>query len=135
MKSLELQPVEINGITYQAEIGVIDNTFLGIEDHGILTFLITINFGGSFQGAGTYSLDGYNKKTGKREGSPAMAILIRDILEVVGVDNWEALKRQKVVVLREKHYDTIRGFVSVPPSDFKYVIFADIFAECFEEDV
>lgn len=37
-------------------------TFLGIEDHGIFTAVLTLNYGDSQQGFGT-RLQGYNQET------------------------------------------------------------------------
>ena len=124
---IKLEKVEVNGKTYEAEIGKIESTFLGIEDHGILTFIIHIDFEGSHQGAGTYSLDQYDSKKGKTIGTPHMAAVIRSILETVGVDTWEKLPGKSVVVLRDKPWDTIRGLTNLPPAKPMYTIFEEIF--------
>lgn len=58
----------------------ITHTFLGIEDHGFLTAFLHLEFDGSGQGFGGYSLGG--------EGA---AIFIRRTLEVVGCEKWEDL--------------------------------------------
>ena len=124
----KLEKEKFHGKFYEAEIGVIESTFLGIEDHGILTFIIYLKFEGSGQGAGTYSLDGYDKTLGKRVGSPAMAVVIRSILETVGVDSWEELKGKRVVALREESYGPIKGLTNLPPDKTRYTIFEEIFA-------
>jgi hypothetical protein len=123
----KLEREEFHGKFYEAEIGVIENTFLGIEDHGILTFIIYLRFDGSGQGAGTYSLDGYDKTLGKRVGSPAMAVVIRSILETVGVDSWEGLKGRRVVALRDELYGQIKGLTNLPPDKTRFTIFDEIF--------
>ena len=41
---------------------IITGTYLGIEDHGILTFWLYLDYGGSGQGFGGYQLD--NRGTG-----------------------------------------------------------------------
>jgi len=72
----------------------ITSTMLGIEDHGILSFYLYLDYGGSGQGAGGYSLD-TPIKTGntflRRVGTAEGLSLIMEILEIVGVGKWEDL--------------------------------------------
>lgn len=63
----------------------IRKTFLGIEDHGLLTFTLDLDYGGSGQGFGQYVLGG-------EFGCKA----IRAVLETVGVDRWEDLPGKHV---------------------------------------
>ena len=67
------------------ENGRIESTFLGIEDHGILTFMIRIGFDGTSHGFGGYALDGGGPTNG------FAAVSIRRLLEAIGVDSWEKL--------------------------------------------
>lgn len=68
----------------------ITSTFLGVEDHGIPTFTLFLDYGGTSQGAGDYSLGGGDPRVwGSCE-------LLFRIMEVVGVDSWEALKGQHI---------------------------------------
>lgn len=68
----------------------IESTMLGFEDHGIFTYMIHLNYGGSGQGFGGYVLGGdYGTNT------------IKKILEVVGVDKWEDLIEKHVRVEAE----------------------------------
>ena len=67
-------------------------TKLGREDHGIFTFMIGIEFGGCGCGVGGYALDSYDRQTKKRIYFASSMELISEILDVVGVDNWEDLK-------------------------------------------
>ncbi len=69
----------------------ITSTMLGIEDHGIMTFFLNLDYGGSSQGAGGYSLDEYSKEQDRRIGGSSGCELIRSILEIVGVETWEDL--------------------------------------------
>lgn len=82
----------------------IESTMLGIEDHGIMTFMITLKYGdsSSCQGYGGYAFDSYNKETKKRVGSAFGIEAIRSLLEAVGVTNWEDLKGKYVRVQREE---------------------------------
>ena len=72
----------------------ITSTMLGTEDHGILSFYLYLDYGGSGQGAGGYSLD-TPIKTGntflRRVGTAEGLSLIMEILEIVGVGKWEDL--------------------------------------------
>lgn len=69
----------------------IKSTMLGIEDHGIMTFSLHLDYGRSGQSAGGFALDEYSKEQEKRIGSPRGFELIRSILEIVGVETWEDL--------------------------------------------
>lgn len=66
------------------ENGVIKSTFLGIEDHGILTFWIFVGYPGSTQGFG---------------GVRVTVEHIEGILKALGVSRWEHLAREKIRVL------------------------------------
>ena len=81
---------------------VIEGTMLGLEDHGIMSFYLYVDYGGSRQGAGGYALDSPVKDSEghflRREGTAlGMALIVR-ILEVVGVDKWEDLKGKSIRV-------------------------------------
>lgn len=65
----------------------IESTMLGIEDHGIMTFMLHLDYGGISQGAGGYGI----------EHTKGIA-LIRKVLEIVGVREWEDLKGKHVRV-------------------------------------
>ena len=75
----------------EAKNAKIDSTMLGREDHGIMTCMLFVNYGGACQGFGGYTLDGYDKGLEKRVGSAyGMEFIIR-VLETVGVTRWEEL--------------------------------------------
>lgn len=68
-------------------------TMLGREDHGILTFVISIEFDDCCRcGIGGYALDWYDRSTDKRVYSCKGMEAISKILDTVGVDAWEQLK-------------------------------------------
>lgn len=69
----------------------IKSTMLGVEDHGIMTFYLHLDYGGGGQGAGGYCLDEWSEEQNKRVGAPFGCDLIRSILDIVGVENWEDL--------------------------------------------
>jgi len=83
-------------MTYSDETGnaKIENTFLGREDHGIMTFMLNLAGDGSRQGFGTYSMDTYNGK--KRVPTLFGMAIIMGILDTLEVDSWEKLKGQLV---------------------------------------
>lgn len=59
----------------------ITDTELGFEDHGILTVLLRLDYGGSGQGAGLKAL-----------GGESLEKEIRGILRVTKVNHWESVK-------------------------------------------
>jgi len=76
----------------------ITDTKLGREDHGIMTFMIFVEFCGCACGIGGYALDEYDRETQKRVYSAKSMEAISKILETVGVDNWEDLEGKYVRV-------------------------------------
>lgn len=72
----------------------ISSTFLGIEDHGVMSFTLFLDYGGSGQGFGQYCLDEPVKIDGKfirRKGTALGCDCILQILITLGVDSWEKL--------------------------------------------
>lgn len=71
------------------------STMLGVEDHGIFTLMVHLDYGGAGQGFGGYALDGPRKDSqGEfvgRFGSAAGMQCIMDLLNALGVDRWEKL--------------------------------------------
>lgn len=65
--------------------GIIDDTFLGIEEYGIFTFYLHLDYGTSTQNLGGWVLATEYGECGKN------LQLIRRILNIVGVDRWEKL--------------------------------------------
>jgi hypothetical protein len=76
----------------------ITRTMLGVEDHGIMTFMLSIEWdGGVAAGFGGIALDrrlpdDTRVATGDGRGYQA----IRQVLEVVGVHTWEKLPGQLI---------------------------------------
>jgi hypothetical protein len=69
----------------------ITDTMLGIEDHGILSFMLTLDYGGAGQGFGGYTLDEWSEIHKARIGHAFGSQVILEILRVVGVEKWEGL--------------------------------------------
>lgn len=82
----------------QIENAKITGTNLGFEDHGILTFWIYLEFDGGGVGFGGYALDAYDKTLEKRVGVGESLDLLKEIMEVVGVEKWEDIKGKYVRV-------------------------------------
>jgi len=79
----------------------ITKTTLGHEDHGILTFYIHLDYGGSGQGFGGYALDSPIKINGKfshREGTKYGMVLVKKILDTLKIKRWEDLVGQNIRV-------------------------------------
>ena len=122
--------IVIGDKTYVMELGMVEETMLGIEDHGIFSSWLHIDFGGTGQGAGGYSLDSpVSDEDGKhigRFGSAFGAQWIMDTLKVVGVDSWERVKGSKVYVLRKDEWSSIEGLAHWLKPETNYMIFADV---------
>ena len=74
----------------------IESTMLGIEDHGIMTFMIYVDTGSYHIGFGGYALDEYSEEEKTRVGSKIGMEFISRILDVVGVGKWEDLKGKHI---------------------------------------
>jgi len=72
----------------------IKSTRLGVEDHGIFTAMIDLDYGGAGQGFGGYALDGCPVERGagsKRVPTRLAGLFIARVLEVLEVGTWEKL--------------------------------------------
>ena len=75
------------------------STHLGLEDHGIFTFNLDLDFGGYHQGVGGYALEEGPQHNGWVGTTP----LLRRILEIAEVDRWEKLPGK---IIRVRRRDT-----------------------------
>ena len=73
----------------------ITDTFLGREDHGILTCYLTVEGGGFGVSIGGYCIEKYDEHKKKRV---VCFDIIERIMEVVGVNNWEELQGKHIRV-------------------------------------
>lgn len=71
--------------------GRVVRTFLGVEDHGIFTFSISIDYGSAGQAYGNYALDGWDETLGRRIGIAFGIEAIKAVLKTLGVESWEKL--------------------------------------------
>jgi len=113
--TIAIEPVKatIDGKSYFAELGHIENTMLGREDHGIFTYVFSMNFDGSGQGAGSYCLND-PETFGKH---------VQAVIDFFG-GTWESIKGREVYVLRETQYGPILGFLKKDQS--KFIIFSEV---------
>ncbi len=97
-------------------IGKIISTQLGIEDHGIMTFMLMFDFGGKRQGFGGYCLDTYDPISKKRVGTAEGCDAILQILNACGVSNWEEIRGKAMYALydSEGFGHLIKGIKSLP---------------------
>lgn len=83
----------------------ITRTKFGVEDHGILTATLSLDFGGSGAGWGGYALDSPVKdadgKFLRREGTDWGCEFLHRIMQTVGVSSWEDLPGTHIRVRRE----------------------------------
>jgi hypothetical protein len=96
--------IEHGGKTYGGQIGTITSTRLGMEDHGITTASLTVEWAGGGVSVGGFALDTVADKTAgdySRRGTAYGLDHILRILEAVGVERWERLVGEQVIVLFE----------------------------------
>ena len=112
------------------KIAKIESTFLGIEDHGILTAWLTFDYGNSsVQSAGMYAYDQHIEGKKRRQGHPSLAVFVRGVLEICGVDQWEKLKGRTIFALFEKDEwnSKVIGIKSLPTEGSKQFLFSEQF--------
>lgn len=72
---------------------IITSVTLGLEDHGILTAYLHLDYGGTAQGFGGYNL--------QATGANYCAHFVRRCLETVGVNEWNDLAGKTIRVKAE----------------------------------
>ena len=81
---------------------VIKGASLMIEDHGILSSFLTLDYGGSGQGFGGYFL--YSPSAWKEQDKGWTGHFIWRVLETVGVEDWSQLKGEVIRVRIESNF-------------------------------
>lgn len=81
------------------QIAKVGYTQLGWEDHGIFTAILGLDYGGSGQSVGMYSLSYRPNK--EQVGAPGGIDHIMRIMEACGVDQWEKIKGRTIYAIRE----------------------------------
>lgn len=85
-------------MTYKRELAVIKSTKLGLE-RGLFTFWLSLDYGGSGQGTGGYSLD--STQNGQRVAWTGSTPMLRAVLRVCGVQSWESVAGCTVYALKD----------------------------------
>lgn len=113
------------------QIAKVESTYLGIEDHGILTAYVHVTYGGSAQGIGGYGFDQWDEVLKRRKGAAFGTEWIRRFLEAAGVDSWEKLPGRTFYVLRAGNgwNAEVLGIRPLPTETGKEFLFADLLAE------
>lgn len=83
------------------EIGRVKRAFVGIEDHGILTFYVDLDFGGKGQAYGGACLDEWNPRLRRRVGTALGCELLLQLHRFFGVTELSKATGQAVVAERE----------------------------------
>lgn len=116
-------------------IAKVESTFLGIEDHGILTAYLYVTYGGSGQGVGGYSLDeplrdADDKFVCRRGSDFGMEWVVRAI-KACGVDSWEKVKGRTIMVIKEddSFHARVLGIGPLPTERGQDFMFDDLSAE------
>lgn len=119
------------------KIARIESTMLGIEDHGIMTAMLHVSYGGSGQGIGGYAFDQYEEETGKRAGTAFGTEWIMNVLRVAHVDEWEKLKGKYIIILNEDldYNSKVLGIKSLPPDGDEIFIFKNLVKKHFPNNV
>lgn len=99
--------------TYLMELGTIDYTHIGFEDHGIFSWAIGFKFSGSGQGTGHYTF------------TEEMLDVTKRVLNTVGGAQWEFLPKKRVYVIRRERYDRIIGLANVDDPATKWMFFPE----------
>ena len=119
---------------YDAIIGRVEYFNFGIKDHGILTFMVGLDFKGTGQGFGGYSLDSYDKKTEKRIGTVFGTECVLRLLRCFGVDDVSKIKGKPCLALYKIPYETfsskIVGIAPLPSDDGEPFILEDCLDFC-----
>lgn len=126
------------------DIAKITDTMLGVEDHGILTCYLTVDYGGSGQLIGGYGLDNpvkdENGKFLRREGTAFGMEFIARVIRACGVMKWEDVKGRTIYVLQDLEADSpawgsskVMGIENLPTEPGEQFIFQDLIDEFKEK--
>jgi len=105
--------------------GEIKDTQLGVCDHGIFTFMITVYYSPYHQGFGGYAMDRREKDMGRRIGTAYGLDSVMQLLKAMGVRYWEELPGLKI----KCHIDRGRIIAIEKESVFNLEEHAKMFSE------
>lgn len=79
------------------QVGRIESTYLGWEDHGIVTAYLGVNLDdGSFRQVGGYCLANYNADTNEQEGTSFGLDHVMATMKAINVRSWEEVKGKSI---------------------------------------
>jgi len=122
----------VSNSTATERIAKIERTSLGFEDHGIFTAILSLDYGGSAQGAGLLSLDYRDKDTDERRESDPGCVhrFVIGCLRACGVDEWEKIRGRTVIAICEEGRNgRVLGLKPLPTERGETFMFADIWSE------
>lgn len=113
------------------EIAHVESTFLGWEDHGILTVWVHMRYGVGHQGAGGYALDEYDDTLERRIGHKCGIDFITGVMRACGVNEWDKVKGRTVFAIRdgEGFGSKVVGLEPLPTESGEPFFFEDAFKE------
>jgi hypothetical protein len=109
-----------------AEIAKVESTFLGYEDHGILTAYIQLSGGSWGQSAGGLMFSWRPRGGEGEQFSEAGMAFVSGVLRACGVDTWEKVKGRTVFALREQRFDKIIGLRPLPTENGSEFLFSEL---------
>lgn len=90
--------ITVDGVAYEADPATIEQSFIGFEDHGIFTAYL------SFAG------EAWIQSETARAWTPAqLQSYIQAVIRTLGVQSWEEVASQEVLVLRSSPLGGIEG--------------------------
>lgn len=107
---------------YEKHLGKVTSAYLGMQDRGFLTFMITIDYDDAgTQGFGNFALCTWDKEKDRRVGTALGADAIIKLLTLFKVDTFDKIKGRTVFALKDKGKDGgwagfIRG-IEIPKFD------------------
>jgi len=83
------------------KIAKVTRAYLGIEDHGLLTATLTLDYGDSAQGTPAYALDAWDESLNRRVGTASGLDFITGLMGACGVVEWSQVEGRTVFAIFE----------------------------------
>lgn len=88
---------------FEKHLGKVSSAYLGMEDRGFLTFMITIDYDDvGTQGFGTFALCSWDKEKDRRVGTALGCDAIIKLLNLFKVDTFDKIKGRTVFALKDQ---------------------------------
>lgn len=109
-------------------IAKITSTMLGYEDHGILTCMLQVDYGGSAQGIGGYAFDQFDRERNRRVGHGSGIDFMAGVLGACGVQTWEEVRGRTILVYTagDDYQAQVTGIGPLPTEPGKIFLFDSI---------